>query len=71
MLGRNMWWKDNPKLDFEDEAWDAILESCQKNGLNQIVLDVGEGLQYKSHPELAREGAWTSSCRIHRAMRGE
>ncbi len=59
MLGRNMWWVDNPKLDFEDAAWDAILESCQKNGLNQIVLDVGEGLQYKCRPELAREGAWS------------
>ena len=59
MLGRNMWWVDNPELDFEDEAWDKILEACHKNGLNQIVLDVGEGLQYKSHPELARKGAWS------------
>ena len=58
-LGRNMLWVDNPKLDFEDKAWDAILESCKKNGLNQIVLGIGEGLQYKSHPELAREGAWS------------
>ena len=59
MLGQNMWWVDHPKLAFDDEAWDMILESCQKNGINQIVLDIGEGLQYKSHPELAREGAWT------------
>ncbi len=59
MLGRNMWWVDNPELDFEDEAWDSILESCQKNGLNQIVLDVGEGLQYKCRPELSRKGAWS------------
>ena len=31
MLGRNMWWVDNPKLDFEDEAWDKILEACHKH----------------------------------------
>ena len=59
MLGQNMWWRDNPKLNFDDDAWDAILESCHKNGLNQIVLDVGEGLQYKGYPELTREGAWS------------
>lgn len=59
MLGQNMWWQDNPKLDFDDSAWDAVLKSCEENGLNQIVLDIGEGLQYKSYPELAREGAWS------------
>ena len=59
MLGQNMWWQDCPRLSFDDKAWDAVVESCKAHGLNQIVLDVGEGLQYKRHPELAREGAWS------------
>ena len=59
MLGQNMWWVDNPKLNFDEKAWDAVLDACHKHGLNQIVLDVGEGLQYQSYPELAREGAWS------------
>jgi len=59
MLGQNMWWVDNPKLSFEDEAWDALVAHAAEKGLNQIVLDIGEGLQYATHPELSREGAWT------------
>ena len=59
MLGQNMWWQDLPKLSFDDNAWSELLAACQKNGINQIVLDVGEGLQYKCYPELSREGAWS------------
>ena len=64
MLGQNMWWKDHPKLDFDDEAWEILLESAKEHGINQIVLDVGEGVQYKTHPELSREGAWSYE-RVH------
>ncbi len=69
MLGQNMWWKDNPKLSFDDKAWDEVLESCHKNGLNQIVLDVGEGFQYQRHPELAREGAWSKERALSEVRR--
>ena len=58
-LGQNMWFREDPKLDFEDAAWDILLENAVKYGINQIVLDLGEGVQYKSHPELAKEGAWS------------
>ena len=59
MLGQNMWFEEHPKLDFDEEAWDILLDSAAKNGINQIVLDLGEGVRYESHPELAREGAWS------------
>ena len=58
-LGRNMWSKDYPCLNFDDAVWDEVLSACNKHGINQIVLDIGEGLQYKCHPELSREGAWS------------
>ncbi len=61
MLGQNMWWTDNPELDFDDEAWDKLLDAAHKNGFNQIVLDIGEGIEFASHPELAKKGAWTRS----------
>lgn len=60
MLGQNMWWQDSPKLRFQEEAWDALLVSAAESGINQIVLDLGEGVCYDSHPELAREGAWST-----------
>ena len=58
-LGQNMWWRDNPKLNFNDDAWTEVLECCKEYGMNQIVLDIGEGLQYKNYPEITREGAWS------------
>lgn len=58
-LGFNMWFEDYPTVPFDDEAWDKLVDSAVKNGFNQIVLDLGEGLHYGSHPELAHPGAWT------------
>ena len=58
-LGQNMWFEEFPKMDFEDSAWERVLDMCNQYGINQIVLDLGEGVVYKSHPELAKEGAWT------------
>ena len=58
-LGYNMWFTEYDKLIFEDKAWKIIVDKAVENGFNQIVLDLGEGVQYSSHPELAVMGAWT------------
>ncbi|MDO4571393.1 MAG: twin-arginine translocation signal domain-containing protein [Planctomycetia bacterium] len=65
-LGHNMW-GDTPraytppsfKLDCEDALWVELTERCAEAGLNMIVIDLGEGIRYESHPELAVEGAWS------------
>ncbi len=59
-LGINMWWEACTTLQFEEEAWKKIVDAAEENGFNQIVLDLGEGVQYKSHPELSVEGAWSA-----------
>lgn len=61
MLGTNMWWEESPEVIFDDEAWEIIIKEVQKAGLNMIVLDLAEGVQYGSHPELAHPGAWKRS----------
>ena len=60
-LGRNMWSekKAQTKLNWDPEVWEQVVEKCVQWGLNTIVMDVGEGVQYSSHPELAIEGSWT------------
>ena len=58
-LSHNMWRKKDTKLDFEDEAWEEILKISAEAGMNTILLDVGDGVQFGSHPELAVEGSWT------------
>lgn len=58
-LGYNMWYTEHTTFEFEEEAWKILVDKAVENGFNQIVLDLGEGLQYGSHPELAVPGAWT------------
>lgn len=68
-LGYNMWReKDAQKtaeycnasevLRLDKEIWDELLEQMAASGLNTVVIDLGEGVRYESHPEIAVEGAW-------------
>lgn len=73
-LGYNMWCDWYPedfdmskisnglpdkKLRCDDGIWRAATGHMVKKGMNQLVVDVGEGLVYPSHPELAIEGSWS------------
>lgn len=63
-LSRNQW-KNNvgkPFAEgFDETFWDYILQEAPKAGLNAIVLDVGDAIQYASHPEISQKGCWTRS----------
>ena len=68
-LSDNMW-NDSPErpdctgerfsleLVTEKKAWDEIVEFAAKKGINALLIDVGDGVKYKSHPEIAVKGAW-------------
>lgn len=73
-LGFNMWcdWfpsgtdlSKHPKaipdsvLRNKDELWRKAVDHAAAKGLNAIVIDIGEGLEYPSHPELAIKGSWS------------
>ncbi len=58
-LGQNMWFNESQKLEFDEGSWQKLVDAAVENGFNTIVLDLGEGVRYGSHPELAKEGAWT------------
>ncbi len=65
-LGRNMWGDCptayTPPADHftcDEKLWVELSEKAAKSGLNMIVVDLGEAVQYKSHPELAIQGAWS------------
>ena len=45
-------------LRFDDEEWQFITLRVAALGGNMILLDLAEGLQYESHPELSAKGAW-------------
>ena len=66
-LSRNMWSQYYSPLPFEDDMWEYILKESARIGLNTILLDVGDGVQYKSHPEIVVEGAWSAE-RVHQEV---
>jgi hypothetical protein len=73
-LGFNMWcdWfpagtdlSKHPKavpdkvLRNRDDLWRKATDHAAAKGMNMIVIDLGEGVVYPSHPELAIEGSWS------------
>lgn len=75
-LGYNMWgdrkrkghpnWHATDSLRCQLPVWRDLVDMLAKAGANTVVIDVGEGMKYKSHPELAIKGSWS-----HDRMREE
>jgi hypothetical protein len=71
-LGFNMWadrdtrpgWNieyttAQPQVRCDEQLWDELMEHYAAVGINTVVIDLGEGVEYESHPELAVEGTWS------------
>ena len=67
-LGSNVWGDPGASqrhkfyhhsLHTDDNAWRATIDLLPSQGINTVVIDVGEGIQYDSHPELAIPGSWS------------
>ncbi|MCM8769097.1 MAG: Tat pathway signal protein [Candidatus Omnitrophica bacterium] len=51
--------KARPYLRFDELFWQKITGKMAQIGMNMVVIDLGDGLQYQSHPEIAVNGAWS------------
>ena len=60
-LGRNMWGdlRAQTEVHFDMDVWNDFVDHCEANGLNMIIMDVGEAVEWESHPELSIKGAWS------------
>ncbi len=47
-----------PYLRCEDSLWKDIVTRMPEVGVNTVVIDLGDGVQYQSHPEIVVENAW-------------
>lgn len=65
-LTMNMWGNKDNEMYWDDDSWNELIEECINYRINTIVLDIGDGLQYKAYPEIAVDGAWS-----HEKMRCE
>src|SRR6266487_3377655 len=56
---KGKYWAAKPYLRFDESLWNDLLEVMQKRGFNMIVIDLGDGIEYSSHPEIAVKNAWS------------
>ena len=48
-----------PEMDTDRTVWRDVVDFLPSCGFNAVVIDVGEGMKYDSHPELSVSDAWT------------
>lgn len=74
-LGTNMWYDNgdeghggktqlweiagSDKMRTDKNVWDRYMVYLKEKGVNTLVIDLGDGIVYDSHPELAIDGSWT------------
>ena len=74
-LGYNMWYEEgndrgmsyvkqsgvmaSPTLRLNRQLWDDYMIYQKEAGVNTLIIDLGEGMLYESHPELAVKGSWS------------
>jgi hypothetical protein len=70
-LGYNMWcdreapeWGlthicAKPYLQCDADVWKEVIDGLAAAKANLVVIDLGEGVRYESHPELAVKGSWS------------
>ncbi|MBP5320279.1 MAG: Tat pathway signal protein [Kiritimatiellae bacterium] len=46
-------------LRTEESEWRFVTDRLGKIGANMIIIDLGEGMAFPSHPELAVRGTWS------------
>ncbi len=60
-LSINMWKEHNPDLQLSESLWNDALAKMVNAGLNMVVIDLGDGIKYESHPEIAVNNAWSTT----------
>jgi hypothetical protein len=57
--GRTPVFTYRPHLRFDKSLWNDLLPIMAQNGVNMVVIDLGDAVEYASHPEIAVQGAWS------------
>ncbi len=52
-------WEYSDTLRCDREVWRRVVDALPSFGINAVLIDIGDGIEYESHPELSVKGAWT------------
>jgi hypothetical protein len=66
-ISMNMWKEKSQVLPFDDSLWNDVLGKMVEAGMNMVVMDLGDAIVYKSHPEIAVQHAW-STDRLYKEL---
>ena len=48
-----------PELSVDEKVWRKVIDFLPSQGINTVVIDVGDAIQYERHPEISIKGAWS------------
>lgn len=48
-------------LTFDEGTWNDLLRHMRQGGINMVLIDLGDGVEYESHPEIAVNNAWSTT----------
>lgn len=50
-----------PYLQLSESLWSDATKKMIKEGMNMVVIDLGDAIKYESHPEIAVNNAWSTT----------
>lgn len=50
-----------PYLELDEQLWNDAINLMAKQGVNMVVIDLGDAIKYESHPEIAVNNAWSTT----------
>ena len=50
-----------PDLELSESLWNDAVSKMAREGMNMVVIDLGDAIKYESHPEIAVHNAWTTT----------
>lgn len=62
----NLWSDPVDHLRLDERVLDAVLHALPNAGINTVIIDLGDAVQYSSHPELALKDSWTPEKLINK-----
>ncbi len=59
-LSYHMWAPvpDDAKNETDVALWDEMVDFIAERGYNMVVIDIGDGIKFESHPEISAPDAW-------------
>ena len=58
-LNRHYKDKNQDIIPFDQDVWERTLRKAAECGFNTVVLDIRDGVQYDSHPEISAKAVWS------------